>query len=399
MMKNFLIAVVLLCLSVTAAVAENPPVPERKTPDLEKIQSRLSAEQKNRDSLATQMRQAERDMEDTRKNLKKIAGEIQDGEKIVAALEQRIATLTAEEKDVTARLEKDYAAVGDMILILQRLRRTPPEALIVRPDAPLETAQTALLLKSMLPAVQTRAQALGADLSKLADIRAQLDRDRQDALAGQAALNKKYADIKALNKKREKLFKTLNSDYQATAAAIESLTREAQSVQDLMARLQRQQDDERRQATVAAPGRSESPKQTARRWTLPKAGKPELPVAGTIAIGYGERDKIGARSEGLTIETQPGALAVAPMGGKVRFAGAFKNYGQMVIVEHEGGWHSLIGGLEDISVSAGESLDAGEPLGKLPDASSRGGRPALYYELRHKGQPVDPARKISGLKS
>ena len=133
--------------------------------------------------------------------------------------------------------------------------------------------------------------------------------------------------------------------------------------------------------------------------TMPAAGASRLPVSGVIMTGYGELNNIGAPSQGVTINGQAGALVVAPMGGIVRFAGEFKNYGRLIILEHKDDYHSLIGGLEAINITVGEKVGAGEPVGKLPVTPSRDDQPALYYELRYKGSPIDPSKKFSGLKS
>src|SRR3569833_1300345 len=122
---------------------------------------------------------------------------------------------------------------------------------------------------------------------------------------------------------------------------------------------------------------------------MPQPGRPQLPVPGVILTGYGQTDPIGATSQGLTIKSNPRALVVAPMGGVMRFSGPFRNYGRLVILEHKDGYVSLIAGFETVDASIGQSLDAGEPIGKLPSASSRGDIPTLYYELRYKGRPVN----------
>jgi septal ring factor EnvC (AmiA/AmiB activator) len=87
------------------------------------------------------------------------------------------------------------------------------------------------------------------------------------------------------------------------------------------------------------------------------------------------------------------------MGGIVRFADDFKNYGKLVIIEHKNGYHSLLGGLGRIDSAVGQPVKAGEPIGILPKASSRGGKPALYYELRRNGNPVDPGLILADLQS
>ena len=114
-----------------------------------------------------------------------------------------------------------------------------------------------------------------------------------------------------------------------------------------------------------------------------------------MRIRYGQQDEIGATSQGIRIEARSGAMVVAPMGGIVRYAGPFKSYGNIVLLEHKNNYHSLIAGLGRIDTVVGQSVDSGEPVGNL--GTQAGDRPVLYYELRLNGEPINPARKFSDL--
>ena len=111
------------------------------------------------------------------------------------------------------------------------------------------------------------------------------------------------------------------------------------------------------------------------------------PASGTLMRRYGENDELGVASKGLTFETRPGAQVVAPYDGRVLFAGPFKGYGQILIIEHSDGYHSLLAGLDRVESTAGQWLVAGEPVGVMPGGESK---PRLYLELRHDGQPINP---------
>ena len=119
-------------------------------------------------------------------------------------------------------------------------------------------------------------------------------------------------------------------------------------------------------------------------------GTGRLPVQGMVKIRYGESDEIGAISQGLTIVARPSSVVVAPFGGVVHYAGPFKKYGTIILMEHKNHYHSLVAGLGKIDAFVGQSVEAGEPLGRLPDYAGR-----LYYELRLNGNPINPARQIA----
>jgi septal ring factor EnvC (AmiA/AmiB activator) len=113
-----------------------------------------------------------------------------------------------------------------------------------------------------------------------------------------------------------------------------------------------------------------------------------LPASGRIIRRYGEAAGVGMTSKGLTVETRPGAQIVAPFDGRIEFAGPFRGYGQILIIEHGDGYHSLLAGLDRIDGAVGQWLVAGEPVGVMKSGGEA--KPALYIELRHHGQPIDP---------
>src|SRR5690606_8926292 len=113
-----------------------------------------------------------------------------------------------------------------------------------------------------------------------------------------------------------------------------------------------------------------------------------LPVTGRTVTGFGSPQPSGP-SSGLTLVPRAGAQVVAPAAGRVAFAGPYRGYGRIVIIEHANGWTSLVTGLARADVAVGEELVAGAPLGIAPQA-----RPEITLELRRGGEPVNPLRFV-----
>jgi septal ring factor EnvC (AmiA/AmiB activator) len=130
----------------------------------------------------------------------------------------------------------------------------------------------------------------------------------------------------------------------------------------------------------AKPGRPPRPFAQAR-------GALVVPVVGALIGRYGSADPQGGVSRGLTFATRPGAEVVAPYDGRVVFAGPFRGYGQILIIGHGDGYHSLLAGLDRIESSVGQWLMAGEPVGTMAGGVDK---PRLYLELRHNNQPINP---------
>jgi len=112
------------------------------------------------------------------------------------------------------------------------------------------------------------------------------------------------------------------------------------------------------------------------------------PVMGHIVAGFGQITEDGTKSQGIVIETLPGAQVVAPHDGQAVFRGPFRSYGELLIIEHSNGYHTLLAGLGRTDIVVGQWLLAGEPVGVMDVLES--GRPRLYVELRRYGTPIDP---------
>ncbi|WP_052584222.1 murein hydrolase activator EnvC family protein [Azospirillum baldaniorum] len=137
----------------------------------------------------------------------------------------------------------------------------------------------------------------------------------------------------------------------------------------------------------ASEQRTKAEAETARAAPSPPAGE-RLPVGGRVTVRYGEADRYGATSRGVTIQARAGSTVVSPQAGTIVFAGPFRGYGQILIVEHSHGYHSLIAGFGRIDTAVGRRVATGEPIGLMP----ADGSPDLYFELRRHGQPINPQR-------
>lgn len=388
MTKFILFATAAIILSATPVLAETAPVPARKTEALSQLKSRIETEKSQQADLKKKMASAEDELGTARKSLVKLSADLQASQKTMTDLESRIQKLEGEEAALNTKIQTDYGSMGDLILAMERIRRMPTETLIIRPGAPLETAQSAILLRSILPGINARTAQMSADLERLRTIHVNLDKDRTAALATADKLKGQEKDLQAMLKQRETLYRQTRSAYEIQAESVARMAAEAQSLEQLVARIERAEKEKPQEEKQAKRSKAKMPSLPGGRWAVP--------VQGNMTTAFGERDAIGAESEGIRISAGANALVTAPVAGIVRFAGPFRNYGNMVIIEHDKGFHSLMSGLSRIDTSVGRKISAGEPVGTLA-GSGNGGAPTLYYELRHNGKPVDPSAKFPDL--
>lgn len=371
------------------AAAQNAPAPSSHP--VKQIEQKLEAEQARRLELEKEMKGLKSTLDDTRTKLVRTAADVKENERVLSSLEKQIKDMSAEQAEIEIRLADDKGSMANLVLALERLRRVPPEAVLARPGAPLETAQSAMILESTLPRLYGRAESLRKDFERHREILTTLEKKKTQALATARSLEDSQTKMAALLATRESLYNRTSADHKENADEIKRISLQASNLKDLVKKL-----DERERERDRAPITPDRPKRGPDTAKLPSPGNGQLPVSGIIRISYGQRDDIGATSQGLHIDSRSGGLVVAPLGGVVRYTGTFKNYGQLIIVEHQKGYHSLIAGLDRIDTVVGQSVAAGEPVGLLGQ-SQAGTNPSVYYELRHKGQPVNPSRFFAEL--
>src|SRR5262249_48297519 len=117
------------------------------------------------------------------------------------------------------------------------------------------------------------------------------------------------------------------------------------------------------------------------------------PAEGRIVANYGAQIAGGPPAQGATVRTRPGAQVSAPASGQVAYAGPFRSYGQVLILNLDGGYALTLTGMDVVRARVGETVVAGQPLGEM--AVSATSPPDLYVEVRRNGRTINPARWLS----
>lgn len=385
----------LAALAVLPAHAETPPPRPGAKQDAKAMENKLEESKAEERKLDKKMRDLESALKETKTKSVSLAKSIRKNETAMEKLEASMAELEASRAEIAANLEGDRKSMARLILALQRLRRVPPEALFAKPGAPLEAAQTAMLLGEIIPTLDHQAQDLKVKLEKLQEVSQKMAIEKEELLETAEQLKGEEKEMAGLLKEREGLYSQTSEDLKTKQLEVQQISAKAQNLRDLVGRLQRDREEKMARARLTAPepGRYDD---SGPLTPLPPSGEGQLPVSGVIKTRFDELDAIGAKSQGITIAGRSGGLVVAPMAGQVRFAGPFKKYGNIVIIEHQGGYHSLVAGLEKIDTVVERNVSAGEPIGSLR-AGGDDGKSNLYYELRLDGKPVNPARKFAEL--
>lgn len=377
---RYLLLTMLLIIGTPSYAQDTAPSPQ----SIKKVEKKITQTKQEKEKLKKKLKTIKNDLSASRKDLISLAKEIKKNEQNLIGLELSIRAKQQEQENIENKLTEDKKSISDLILALERIRRIPPEAIFARPETPLKTAQSSMLLQNILPRIYNRADLLKEDLARLHAIVEGLEKDKSEALKLSVKLQDNQKKLSQALSKREAIYANTEKDIKNKDTKLSKISAQARNLKDLVKKLEQRQKAENAKKAKSPP--------------IPSPGKGQLPVGGRILVGYGKTDNIGAVSQGLKIQTRPNALIVAPMGGIIDYAGKFKGYGQIIIIKHQKNYHSLIAGLSDINTVVGRNVSAGEPIGKMASSSGNNGIQSLYYELRYKGSPVNPSKKITGLR-
>lgn len=383
-----------LSLWVLPAFAENPPVPARKDQALNKYTNRLNQEEQAKGALKEKIQSVEQELVSTKDKLINIAEDIQNNETNLKTLQTRISNLENKKDELNKKLQSDKKSISRLITTLQRLRRTPPESMFAKNQEPFKTAQSISVMRNIIPSIEHHAEQLDATLNDLNNVTIDLKQKRMALMNESETLQNRRIKLSKLLNKRKDLHSKIDHDIRMREISIQKISLQAKNLEDLVARIKKQERELEEKRKKAALLKKEKLKP--RSPIISDSSEARLPISGIIRTGYNNTDELGAKSKGLTIEGRSESLVVAPLDGRVSYSGTFKRYGNLVIIEHADGYHSLIAGLGIINVAVGADIKSGEPIGSLPD-SSLNPRPTVYYELRRNGQPVNPAQKFAQL--
>ncbi|TAK98643.1 MAG: peptidase M23 [Rhodospirillaceae bacterium] len=410
---------------------------------LKAVEKDLRSTQAERDRLQQESDTVARELGRAQRAKIALAKDIQDQEYSILLLENRISSLEAEADSHTAALARRDKQMGQALLALERLALHPGDALTLTPLAPDDAVRAAILLRAAVPQIATSTATLQTELAGVYRRRSEIVAQREQVAAAAAMLVAKRAKLDALIEVKAARQSSVTAENAAAETRMADLARQAEDLRALFAKLA--EDKARRQAEArqarqearnaaksAGPehdrvaGKAPIADQSGQTGTVPEnepaapaantgeeqsapatasvadadagpdaspgrlfskaRGTLPFPAVGRLVTRYGQSANGGQLTKGITIATRPGATVVSPYDGVVAFAGPFRGYGELLIVEHSEGYHTLMAGMARIDSAVGTRVLAGEPVAVMADD----GEPSLYVELRRDGQPINP---------
>ena len=423
-----------MVLTVLAAPASIISAQERqdRSADAEGRAAAKQAERVRRDGV---LRDLERRLADSVEADRKLAAEVEqlradsaglsaalvqagartrETEENIRKLEADLTTVSESESAIRRSLEGRRAVIGEVLAALQRLGRGAAPAVLVHPEDILSALRSAILLGAVVPGLREEVEALSSDLAELVRLR-DLAAANRDTLSRELdLLRRENQRIQALAQLRAQQLAAAEGSLGSQRSRSATLGTEAKTLRELVDRLdgelgaaRREAELERRRAEAevkqvrerfAAAAERDPVSLTPRTPFAEARGTLGRPVTGAVLKEFGAADGQGGTLRGNVIGARSKGLVTAPADGWVSFAGPFRSFGRLLIINAGDGYYLLLAGMDQISVETGQFVLAGEPVGQMGETSSlaaalsvvEGGGPALYVELRKDGGSIDP---------
>jgi septal ring factor EnvC (AmiA/AmiB activator) len=321
-----------------------------------------------------------------------LAARIQSAEADISAGEARVALISRRLSAQRAQLARQQQPLLELAASLQQLSRQPPVSVLAQPGSLSDMVHARAVIDAAMPVIERRTAGVRRELTLLDTMRRQQAVALKALSSSKAQLAHRRDALTRLENEGRLRSRELMSSAQLEADRAIGLGEKARDIVELMDSLEADGAVRAELAQLAGPlPRPRNPQGSVTAAAPPAAAEAELargayrlPVVGRIVAGLGEVNESGVRSRGVTIAARPGGQVVAPAPGRVGFAGDYRGYGKIAIIDHGGGWVSLLTGMIALSVGVGDTVDAGAPVGRAGSDDSR-----ITVELRRGGHPVD----------
>jgi murein hydrolase activator len=386
----------------------------RREQDLKVLEEAISANAEARRRLEAEVESIKADRAKLNTALIETAERVRGTEDRIQGLEQRLQTLGASEAAIRRSLQSRRGVIVEVFAALQRMGRRPPPAVLVRPEDMLEAVRASIMLGAVLPELRSEAEVLATDLGELVRLKAAIATDRTTLNGELTGLNREQERLAALMDARQSRIAEVERNVGAEQQKAGELARQAGTLKELIDRMEAEITGAQRAAEEARKAAEAQQRETREKFAQlafrdPARLAPKIPfaeargllprpVSGEMSLEFGAPDGYGGTTRGISITTRQKASVVSPADGWVAFAGPFRSYGRLLIINAGGGYYILLAGMDQINVDVGQFVLAGEPvaaMGEAPLMSLIGAaieknNPVLYVEFRKDGGSIDP---------
>ncbi len=417
-----------------ASTTDGPELSSKRL-ELRGVQDTLNTSDEQRRKIESEIAALRTERERLNQALLDATARLRATEESAAEVEQKLESLKGGENAIVQSLRSRRALVGEVLMVLQRMGRRPPPALLARPEDILEAIRTSMAIGAVLPQMRAETAALQADLTHLLALRDEIRTQQAKLAREKEQLVSQRATLAPMIEARQEALREKQTARDAQAERIRGLAAQATSIKDLIARMEGESEAARRAAQAArdadaareAADAALSREQRAKARAAPfrdaarlapavafehLKGRLPLPTTGPGLRRFGAPDGYGGTEKGVSIAAKENGIVISPSDGWIVFSGPYRSYGQLLIINAGAGYYVVLAGMSRINVNVGQFVLAGEPVATMGDGTAQTAatiaigakQPILYVEFRKDGTSIDPGpwwarsdmRKVGG---
>ncbi|MHA1574898.1 MAG: murein hydrolase activator EnvC family protein [Alphaproteobacteria bacterium] len=331
------------------------------------IKNKIKNEKNKQKKLDKEQQKIKTEIKKTQSKTISLAKELQEKESSLFTLKNQFNQLKSQEKTLSVEIEKERKSIISLLVILQKIALEPPSLVLMQKKTyGMNMMNTALLVEGTVEIAQGKIANFTKKKERLKNIKIATKRKSSEAEKVAHKVKSQKIEMDNLLSKKKKTEKTLKNKVTKANKKIKALVKESKNLSQLLKKLMAKKKK--------VSGKSPTAK-----------NKVPAPARGRKVIRFGTK-KSGIRAKGLTLKSAPKASVISPYNGRVLFSGPFKKFDNLMIIEHQKHFHSVIAGIKTPFVKEGKSILAGEPIGRL------GQNGKIYIELRYKNKPVNPEK-------
>ena len=394
----FIFAATLYCGSLSAAPMGKKTA-SVSAADVAKAEAEAKKASQEKIRLEQQAKKIKDELNSVNQKMIAAAKKIQNGEDEVRQKQEELEKLQEHLNQSEIKFNSEHGMLLETLAALQSLALRPSEAVLAQPLSPVDVMRSSLLLRGSIHSLKERAEIIRQGIEDISNQKEEIAKRLQDLEKENKQLALQQADMKKMSKQKSEMYSKISTQSKEAQQKATALANQAGSLRDLLDKLEKQRSLQQKQmaekqrlareraADKVRADKGITPSVTADSVNFAKAkGKLSRPARGPILTKFHQEMSKGVVSNGIDIKTASNAQVIAPYDGTVIFAGPFKNFANLLIIDHGDGYTSLLSGLEETDAKVGQTLLAGEPVGNMPS----GNNAKLHMEIRQNNRPLNP---------
>ena len=408
-MQKTLLILSFIALLVAGQRSDAAPAANVSASEVAKMEAEAKRVSKEHQQMEQKANKLKEELKNVNKKMIAAAKKIQNGEDELRKKQEELEVLQKHLNESEEKFNSENDMLIETLAALQNLALRPSEAVLVQPLSPVEVMRSSILLRGSVHALESRASSIRQSIEDISNQKKQIASRLQDLEKDNKILAQQQEDMKKLSQQKSTMNSQISSKSEEAKKKADMLASQAHNLRDLLEKLEKQKEIARRQMAEKARLAREQAADKMRKEnhglevsyeaennvTVPETpvtgfskakGRLSRPARGPLVTAFHSELSKGVVSNGIDIKTAAKAQVIAPFDGTVIYAGPFKNFANLVIIDHGEGYTSLLSGLGETDTEVGQSLLAGEPVGTMPaDTNSK-----LHMEIRKNNHPVDP---------